>query len=156
MMTMRLAASAFALAILSGCAGGLPMRGAEEAGVADGVFAGRLSYAEGPESCPRQMTLRLSVANGRAEGELRTDAARGFPVDGHLDTDGAFATRVRALGDIYALRGAFRGDGFSGRLQTESGIERARDAVRPGETNLRLGLPARGCIWTVRLSRQAG
>ena len=124
----------------------------------DGSYAGAATYADGPQRCPRRLSLSITVANGQAMGEVLDATVPNAPpsrFDGFLESDGSISTIVRALGDIYVLRGRFRESRFDGRLLAEAAIDPRRNNPRQGETNLRFGFGTGDCVWMMRLSRRA-
>ena len=125
--------------------------------VLDGAFAGNASYANGPDRCQRRLQLAMTVANGQVRGELRdprTPEAPPARFDGFVETDGAMAAIIRAVGDVLVLRGRFRETRFEGMLEPEQAINPRRDNPREGETNLRFGFGTGYCSWTTRLAKQ--
>lgn len=123
----------------------------------DGRYAGTATYSDGPQRCPRRLSLSITVANGQATGEVLDPAVPNAPpsrFDGFLESDGSISAIVRALGDIYVLRGRFREARFDGRLLAEAAIDPRRNNPRQGETNLRFGFGAGDCVWMMRLSRR--
>ena len=123
----------------------------------DGSYAGVATYSDGPQRCPRRLSLSVSVANGQVAGEVSDPAAPNVAAsrfDGFLETDGSISTLVRALGDIYVLRGRFSEARFDGRLLAEAAIDLRRNNIRPGESNLRFGFGLGDCVWMMRLARR--
>lgn len=123
----------------------------------DGRYAGSAAYSDGPQRCPRRLDVALSVANGKATGEVLDPASPNVPpasFDGFLESDGSISAIVRAFGDIYVLRGRFRETRFDGRLLAEAGIDPRRNNLRPGESNIRFGFGTGDCAWTLRLARR--
>jgi hypothetical protein len=151
-------------AVLSGCAGieGLvaPQGGAPVADLRslDGRYAGTAAIAGGAANCTPRLRFELRVANGALAGEVSDPARTQAPpsrFDGYLDTDGSVAAVLRALGDVYVLRGRFRDGRFDGSLLAEAGLDPRRDNPRPGESNIRFGSGSLACAWSLRLPRQA-
>ncbi|MFM8990784.1 MAG: hypothetical protein ACKOUS_14415 [Alphaproteobacteria bacterium] len=126
--------------------------------VLDGGYAGNATYADGPQRCPRRLSLSITVANGQATGEVFDPASPNTAAsrfDGFLESDGGISTIVRALGDIYVLRGRFREGRFDGRLLAEAAIDPRRNNPRQGETNLRLSSGSGNCAWAIRAPQGA-
>ena len=125
--------------------------------VLDGSYAGTATYSDGPQRCPRRLSLSIAVANGQATGEVFDPASPNVAssrFDGFLESDGSISTVVRALGDIFVLRGRFREGRFDGRLLAEAAIDPRRNNPRQGETNLRFGIGTGDCRWMMRLARR--
>jgi hypothetical protein len=165
MRDLRFLVLLLALGAATGCArleGAMAAFGGEQVAdlrALDGRYAGVATYAQGPDHCARQLRMSLRVANGRLEGEVadpRHAAAPAGRFDGYLETDGGMDTLLRALGDVFVLRGRFRETRFDGQLMTEAAIDPTRNNPRQGESNIRFGVGARDCVWMVRLPRQAG
>lgn len=151
------------LSALAGCAGieGLvaPQGGASaiDPRTLDGRYAGTASLAGGAPQCQSRLRFELRVANGALVGEVADPARVQAPpsrFDGYLDTDGRVATLLRALGDVYVLRGRFREGRFDGTLLAEEGLEYRRGNPGMIDTNIRFGSSSQACTWTLRLSRQ--
>jgi hypothetical protein len=165
MRDIRFLVLLLALGAVTGCArleGAMTPFGGEQVvdmRALDGRYAGIATYTRGADHCARQLRMSLRVANGRLEGEVadpRHAAAPAGRFDGYLETDGGMATLLRALGDVFVLRGRFRETRFEGQLMTEAAIDPTRNNPRPGESNIRFGVGARDCMWMVRLLRQSG
>jgi len=153
------------LAVLSGCAGiegfVAPQGGAPVADLRslDGRYAGTAAIAGGATNCPSRLRFELRVANGALAGEVADPARTQAPptrFDGYLDTDGSVAAMLRALGDVYVLRGRFREGRFDGTLLAEAGLESRRDNSGRVDTNIRFGSASLACTWNLRLPRQTG
>lgn len=153
------------LTLLAGCAGleGLvaPQGGAPVADLRtlDGRYAGTAAIAGGGAHCPSRLRLELRVASGALAGEVADTARVQAPpsrFDGYLDTDGGVAAMLRALGDVYVLRGRFRDGRFDGTLLAEAGLESRRENLGRIDTNIRFGSGSQACTWNLRLPRQTG
>ncbi len=161
--SLRLAAPLALLLAAAGCqriegimtpTGGAPISDLRQL---DGAFAGTATLANGPDRCQRRLQFAMKVANGQVQGEVRDPRTPDAPparFDGFIETDGAMATIIRAVGDVLVLRGRFRESRFEGMLEPEEAINPRRDNPRPGESNLRFGSGTGYCNWTTRLFKQ--
>lgn len=124
----------------------------------DGSYAGTANFARGPDRCARRLEISVALRNGQLQGQVRDPRvpnATPARFDGHIETDGAMATIVRAGGEVLVLRGRFLESRFDGQMLPEEWVDPTRENPRGGRTNLVFNSTASYCVWLVRLPRQA-